>query len=49
MVVLVAEGLRGRDDDGVTSVDAEGIEVFHIANGDAIVVGVANNLVPVDR
>ena len=37
--------LGRRDDDGVAGVDPERVEVFHVANGDAVVVLIANNLV----
>ena len=41
---LVGEGLRGRDDDAVAGVDADGVEVLHAADGDRGVVGVAHDL-----
>jgi len=39
------EHLAGRDDDGVSGVDAERVEVLHVADGDAVVVAVAHDLV----
>mmetsp|Transcript_69997 Transcript_69997/g.158249 ORF Transcript_69997/g.158249 Transcript_69997/m.158249 type:complete len:236 (+) Transcript_69997:2344-3051(+) len=45
VVLLVAQRLAGCDDDGVSGVDAEGIEVFHVAHRDAVVPGVAHHLV----
>lgn len=45
VVLLVAEGLAGGDDNGVTGVDAEGVKVLHVADGDAVVVCVTDNLV----
>ena len=45
VVLLITEGLRRRDDDTVTSVDAEGIEVLHVADGNAVISGIADDLV----
>ena len=45
VVLLVAECLTGRDDDAVTSVDTERVEVLHVADSDAVVAGIADNLV----
>lgn len=45
VVLLVAQGLGRRNDNGVTSVNAKGIEVLHVADGDAVVGGVADNLI----
>ena len=45
VVLLVAQGLGRRNDNGVTSVDAKGVEVLHVADGDAVVGGVADNLI----
>ena len=36
---------HGRDDDGVAGVDAHRVEVLHVADGDAVVVGVAHHFV----
>ena len=45
LVLLVAQRLRGREDDGVAGVDAHRIQVFHVADGDAVVGAVAHYLV----
>mmetsp|Transcript_26885 Transcript_26885/g.61267 ORF Transcript_26885/g.61267 Transcript_26885/m.61267 type:complete len:685 (+) Transcript_26885:1043-3097(+) len=44
-VLGVGECLRGGDDDGVTRVDAHRVEVLHVADRDAVVVGVTDHLV----
>src|SRR3989344_224641 len=41
----VGECLRGRDDDALAGVDAHWIEIFHIADRDAIVGAVADDLI----
>ena len=45
VVLLIRQCLRRRDDDGVTSVDADGVKVFHITNRDRRIVGVADDFV----
>ena len=45
MVFAVGECLRRCDDDTLAGVDAEGVEVLHVADGDAVVVGVADDFV----
>ena len=45
LVFFVGEGLAGRDDDAVAGVDAHRVEVFHVADGDAVIGGVAHDLV----
>ncbi len=45
LVLLVGEGLAGRDHDAVAGVDAHGVEVLHVADGDAVVGAVAHHLV----
>ena len=62
VVLLVGQGLRRRDDDRLTGVNAHGIcthcsfisarqgistltEVFHVANGDAIIERIPYNLI----
>ena len=45
LVLLVVEGLRRRDDDGLARVDAHRVEVLHVADGDAVVAAVADDLV----
>mmetsp|Transcript_72066 Transcript_72066/g.203447 ORF Transcript_72066/g.203447 Transcript_72066/m.203447 type:complete len:1095 (-) Transcript_72066:280-3564(-) len=44
-VFVVRERLRRGDDNGVAGVGADGVEVLHVADGDAVVVGVPNDLV----
>ncbi len=44
-VLAVGEGLGGGDDDRVTGVDTQGVEVLHVADGDAVVEAVAHDLV----
>ena len=43
--LFVRQGLTGRHDDGIARVDADRVEVFHIADGDAVAVPVAHHLV----
>ena len=45
VVLLVAEGLGRSNDDRVTSVDTEGVEVLHVADSNAVVVGITDDLV----
>ena len=44
-VLPVGKSLRGSNDDGVTGVDTEGIEVLHITDGNAVVTSVTDDLV----
>ncbi len=41
----VRKGLARRDDDGVAGVDADGVDVLHIADGDAVAVAVPHHFV----
>ena len=45
LVLFVGEGLAGGHHDAVAGVDADGVQVLHIADGDAIVGAVAHHLV----
>ena len=45
LVLRVVQRLRRRDDDRVAGVDPHRIEVLHVADGDAVVAGVAHDLV----
>ncbi len=46
LVILgVREGLRGGDDDALPRVDPHRVEVLHVADRDAVVEGVAHNLI----
>ena len=45
VVLAVGQSLRRGDDDALACVDAEGVEVLHVADRDAVVVGVADDLV----
>ena len=45
MVFAVGQSLRGADNDRVAGVNADRVEIFHIADGDGGVVGVAHHLV----
>ncbi|ROV99906.1 hypothetical protein VMCG_06224 [Cytospora schulzeri] len=45
VVLLVTQSLTGRNDNGVSSVDSERVEVLHVADSNAVVVGVPDNLV----
>ena len=45
LVLFVGERLAWRHHDAVTGVDAHGVYVLHVANGDAVVGGVAHHLV----
>ena len=36
MVFVIREGLGRRDDDGVTGVGAEGVEILHVAANDSV-------------
>ena len=43
--VLICEGLRRSNDDGVTSVNTQRVEVLHVANSNAVVSSITNNFV----
>lgn len=45
VVLLVAQRLTGRNDDGIASVDAQGVEVLHVANRNAVVIRITNDLI----
>ena len=45
LVLLVIEGLGGRDHDAIACVDAHGVKVLHIANCDAGVIGVPHHFI----
>ena len=45
MVVVVAQRLRGGHHDALAGMDAQRVEVFHVADGDAVVKAVAHHLV----
>ena len=45
MVFLIGQGLAGGHDDGVAGVDANRIDVLHVADGDGSVVGVPHDLI----
>ena len=45
MVFTVGQGLGRSDDDTLAGVDAERVEVLHIADRDAVVIAVANDLI----
>jgi hypothetical protein len=45
VVLLIAQGLTGGNDNRVTSVDTKRIKVLHVAHGDTVVVGIADHLV----
>jgi len=45
MVLLIRQSLTRSNDDTVTSVDTERVEVLHIANGDTVVGGIADDFV----
>mmetsp|Transcript_53358 Transcript_53358/g.126154 ORF Transcript_53358/g.126154 Transcript_53358/m.126154 type:complete len:499 (-) Transcript_53358:1442-2938(-) len=45
VVLVVGERLRGRDDNRLAGVDAHRVEVLHVADGHAVVVGVTHDLV----
>ncbi len=45
VVIVIAQSLRGSHHDALTGVDPERIDVFHVADRDAVVLGIANHLV----
>ena len=45
MILSIAQGLRWSDDDTLTGMDAQWVEVLHVTNCDTVVVTVANHLI----
>ena len=45
VVFLVGERLRRTHDNRIPGVDADGIHIFHVANGDGGVIGVAHHFI----
>ena len=45
VIVAIGESLRRSHHDRLASVDAERVEVLHVADGDAVVVAVAHHLI----
>ncbi|GKT75685.1 hypothetical protein ColTof4_08108 [Colletotrichum tofieldiae] len=45
VVLLITQGLTGSNDDTVSGVNAQGIEVLHVANSNAVVVRVTDDLI----
>ena len=45
MVFVIRQRLRGSDDDTLTRVDTERVEVLHITDGDTVVVAVTDDFV----
>ena len=45
MILSIAQGLRWSDDDTLTGMDAQWVEVLHVTNGNTVVVTVANHLI----
>ena len=45
MILCIAQGLRWSDDDTLTGMDAQWVEVLHVTNCDTVVVTVANYLI----
>ena len=45
MVFRIGERLRGRNDDRLARVDAQRVEVLHVADRDTVVIAVAHHLV----
>lgn len=44
MIFLIAQGLAGSDDDRITSMDTQRIEVLHVTNRNTVVAGISDNL-----
>ena len=44
LIFLICECLRGSNYDGVTSVDANGVEIFHATNSNSCIVSITHNL-----
>jgi len=45
VIVAIRESLAGCHNNGVARVDSEGIKIFHVANGNAVVVDITDDLV----
>ena len=45
LVFMVRQRLRRRNDDGIARMDADRVEVFHVADGDAVVMAIAHDFV----
>ena len=45
MILRIAQGLRWSDDDTLTSMDSQRVEVLHVTNCDTVVITVANHLI----
>ena len=45
VILTVCQGLRRRNDNRFSGVNAEGVEVFHVADRDAVVETVADNFI----
>ena len=45
MILCIAQGLRWSDDDTLTGMDSQWVEVLHVTNCDTVVVTVANYLI----
>ena len=45
MVLAIRQRLAGSDDNAFTGVNSHGIEIFHVAHGDAVVVAVADHFI----
>ena len=45
MILSIAQSLRWSDDDTLTGMDAQWVEVLHVTNCDTVVVTVANYLI----
>ena len=45
LILVVGQGLGGSHDDRVAGVDADGVQVFHVADGDDVALVVAHDLI----
>jgi hypothetical protein len=45
LTFLGAEGLRRSDNDGLTGMDSEWVEVLHVTDSDTVVIAVTHHLV----
>ena len=45
MVLFIGQGLGRTDHNGIASVDAHGIQILHVADGDSGIIAVAHDLV----
>ena len=45
MILSIAQGLGWSDDDTLTGMDSQWVEVLHVTNGDTVVVTVTNDLI----